>query len=571
MIYNQLIQQLPKHLHSYIVDQNYNNYTSRDQAVWRYIMKRNIEYLSLKAHSSYINGLKNTGISIDRIPSINEMNESLGKIGWAAVCVDGFIPPSAFMEFQKHNVLVIAADIRSYDQIEYTPAPDIIHEAAGHAPIIADPEYAEYLRYFGEIGSKAISSKSDYKIYEAIRHLSILKANPYAETKDIANAEKKLDYLNENAGMPSEMTFIRNLHWWTVEYGLIGSLENPKIYGAGLLSSIGESKNALKAEVKKIPYSLDAMDYSFDITKQQPQLFVTPNFNYLTKILDKFASQMAYKTGGLDGIMKAIESNAVSTAEYSSGLQVSGIFADVLITEGRPIYVKTTGGTSLNINNKMIVGEGREAHSDGFGSPIGKIKGSLKPTRFLTDIELKTTGIEIDKKCNFEFLSGIKVSGILKRIVRNNDILILLSFNNCTVTHNNETLFDPSWGQYDMAVGENIVSVFSGPADADAFCLITEAAKEKTLKIEYDSQTLLIHSIYNKLENLKADKNISITNINNLINEYNTINQDDWLLLMEFFEISKQLGKHNPIEIKIKNMLTFLIEKTPSLRNLIKL
>lgn len=571
MIYNQLIQKLPKHLHSYIIDQNYNIYTARDQAVWRYVMNRNIEYLSQKAHSSYIDGLKNTGISIDRIPSINEMNEYLGKIGWAAVCVDGFIPPAAFMEFQKHNILVIAADIRSFDQIEYTPAPDIIHEAAGHAPIIADPEYAEYLRYFGEIGSKAISSKSDYQIYEAIRHLSILKANPYTETKDITAAVKKLEYLNENAGMPSEMTFIRNLHWWTVEYGLIGSLENPKIYGAGLLSSIGESKNALKPDVKKIPYSLDAMDYGFDITKQQPQLFVTPDFNYLTKILDKFANQMAFKTGGLDGIMKAIESTAVSSAEYSSGLQVSGVLSDVLIINGRPIYLKTIGPTSLNVNNKMIAGEGREAHADGFGSPIGKIKGSLKPTRFLTDNELKTVGIEMGEKCDFEFLSGIKVSGTLKRILRNDDILILLSFINCTVTHNNKLLFEPSWGQYDMAVGENIVSVFSGPADADAYCLIAEAAKEKTLKIEYDNQTLLIHSIYSKLEKLKLNNKITITNLNKLIDEYSSVKQDDWLLLMEFYETAKQLEKNNPIETKIQKLLSSLMEKTPSLANLIQL
>ena len=77
-------------------------------------------------------------------------------------------------------------------------------------------------------------------------------------------------------GPPSEMSLIRNLHWWTVEYGLIGSVENPKIYGAGLLSSIGESESCLKSAVKKIPYNIDAVDVMFDITEMQPQLFVTP-------------------------------------------------------------------------------------------------------------------------------------------------------------------------------------------------------------------------------------------------------------------------------------------------------
>jgi phenylalanine-4-hydroxylase len=78
------------------------------------------------------------------------------------------------MEFQAYNVLVIASDIRQLEHIEYT-APDIIHEGAGHAPIIANPEYAEYLRRFGEIGCKAISSDTDYQMYEAIRLLSIVK------------------------------------------------------------------------------------------------------------------------------------------------------------------------------------------------------------------------------------------------------------------------------------------------------------------------------------------------------------------------------------------------------------
>ena len=83
------------------------------------------------------------------------------------------------------KVLVIAADIRQIEHIDYTPAPDILHEAAGHAPIIADPTYAEYLSMFGEIGSKAISSAQDFQLYEAIRHLSIIKEDPNTDEKEI--------------------------------------------------------------------------------------------------------------------------------------------------------------------------------------------------------------------------------------------------------------------------------------------------------------------------------------------------------------------------------------------------
>lgn len=570
MIDNPIIQKLPKHLHSYIIEQNYENYTSRDQAVWRYVMRRNLDYLSKVAHTSYVNGLKTTGISTGHIPSTEEMNEGLGKIGWAAVTVDGFIPPAAFMEFQKYNVLVIAADIRPFDQIEYTPAPDIIHEAAGHAPIIADPEYAEYLRYFGEIGSKAFSSRNDYKIYEAIRHLSILKANPYSNPKIIEKAETELEILSSKSGLPSEMTLIRNLHWWTVEYGLIGSIDQPKIYGAGLLSSIGESKNALKYEVTKIPYTIDAMDYGFDITKPQPQLFVTPDFKQLTSVLDEFANQMALRNGGLDGLMKAIESGTTATVEYSSGLQISGTFTDVLVYKGRPIYINTQGPTTLNFKNKLIEGEGKEQHSEGYGSPIGKIKGCLKPTRFLSDAELKKLGIEPAKECEFEFESGVKIKGVLQRIRREDGVLLLLTFSDCTVKHNRKTLFEPTWGQYDMAVGESIISAFAGPADADGFGLTAEPAKEKTQKITYDEKTIKIHGIYQKLTDTDFSAPNAKASLLQLLEEYEETGTEDWLLLTEFRNSINKFNLNGELKEKVEIKLMELIKKHPNQKALIQ-
>lgn len=98
------------------------------------------------------------------------------------------------------------------------------------------------------------------------------------------------------------MALIRNLHWWTVEYGLIGTLDDPKIYGAGLLSSIGESAWCMTDKVKKLPYDIKAAFQDFDITKPQPQLFVTPNFAHLSLVLEEFANTMALRAGGLNGI-----------------------------------------------------------------------------------------------------------------------------------------------------------------------------------------------------------------------------------------------------------------------------
>ena len=340
---NEVLDEVPKHLMSLVIDQPYNDYTAQDHALWRYVMRQNVRYLSKVAHGSYLDGLKRTGISLEQIPVMYGMNRILREIGWAAVAVDGFIPPSAFMEFQAYNVLVIAADIRPIDQIGYTSAPDIIHEAAGHAPIIANPAYASYLKRFGEIGAKAFSSANDYRMYEAIRHLSILKADPYSEKKMILEAENAINNLEKNLGGPSELAQIRNIHWWTVEYGLIGNPDHPKIYGAGLLSSIAESYYCMQPKVKKIPYSLDAVHYSFDITEPQPQLFVTPDFDTLTHVLEEFANTMGLRKGGLEGLGKAIGSETTATCVYSSGLQVSGTFTEVISKNGEPVFLKTTG------------------------------------------------------------------------------------------------------------------------------------------------------------------------------------------------------------------------------------
>src|SRR5690606_28585754 len=113
-----------------------------------------------------------TGISDDQIPRIDEMDRKLSEFDWGAVPVSGFIPPAAFMEFQSLGILPIASDMRSLDHIGYTPAPDIVHEAAGHAPILINPEFASYLKRYAEVARNAIVSRADMRQYAAIRALS---------------------------------------------------------------------------------------------------------------------------------------------------------------------------------------------------------------------------------------------------------------------------------------------------------------------------------------------------------------------------------------------------------------
>ena len=536
---NPLIERLPKHLKQFIKPQNYEDYTPINQAVWRYVMCKNVDYLSKVAHSSYLEGLKKTGIEIDSIPSMYGMNRILSEIGWAAVAVDGFIPPNAFMEFQAYNVLVIASDIRQLEHIEYTPAPDIIHEGAGHAPIIANPEYAEYLRRFGEIGCKAISSHKDYEMYEAIRLLSILKEAEGTPQNEIEAAEKAVEDLQNNMGELSEMAQIRNLHWWTVEYGLIGTLENPKIYGAGLLSSIGESAWCMTDNVKKLPYTIEAAQQSFDITKVQPQLYVTPDFAYLSLILEEFANTMALRTGGLSGIKKLIDSKALGTVELSTGLQISGVFTNVIEHEGKPIYLQTTGKTALANREKELVGHGTATHLEGFGSPIGKLKGINLAIEDMSPRDLKAYDIYEGETATLEFEGNIKVVGEIITGKRNlHGEIILISFKNCTVTHGETVLFRPEWGTYDMAVGKKLVSAFSGPADVNSFDLIAHVPSSKTIKASTSEERDALEVLYHTVRNIRETKDTT-TSLAPIFEKLKEEHSNDWLLCVELAELLK--------------------------------
>ncbi len=565
---NVILNRLPKHLKQFMKPQNYEDYSAINQAVWRYVMRKNVDFLNSVAHKSYLNGLKQTGISINSIPNMYGMNRILKDIGWAAVAVDGFIPPNAFMEFQAYNVLVIASDIRQLEHIEYTPAPDIIHEGAGHAPIITNPEYAEYLRRFGEIGCKAISSAKDYELYEAVRHLSIIKEASNSNEDDIAFAEKKVEELQQNMGAPSEMALIRNLHWWTVEYGLIGTVENPKIYGAGLLSSIGESAWCITDAVKKLPYNINATYKDFDITKPQPQLFVTPNFAHLSLVLEEFANTMALRKGGLSGINKLINSKALGSIELSTGIQVSGIFTHVIEHDGKPIYIQTTSKTALAYREKELVGHGIETHSKGFSSPIGKLKGINLAIEDMSPRDLAAYNIFEEQNVTLEFEGQITVSGEIITGKRNlQGKIILISFKNCTVTHKNTMLFKPEWGNYDMAVGKTIVSAYSGPADLNSFDLITHIPSTKTIHVKKTNEQLELEAFYQQVRDYRDGKNRTISRtkvLEQLIEKH----PNDWLLPVELYELAF-IGNEQNLCKSILQHLEIIKQNRPEVGHLI--
>lgn len=539
-------EQLPAHLRQFVADQDYNSrYTARDQAVWRLVMKQLATRLRNSAHPVYFDGLRETGISLEHIPTIDEMNMCLARLGWRAIVVDGFIPPQAFMELQSLKVLAIALDMRSAGHILYTPAPDIIHEAAGHAPIIADVEYADYLQRFGEVGMKALYNRYDVELYEAVRALSIAKESAQTSPIEMQQAEERLKQLQQAPGEPSELALLTRLHWWTVEYGLVGDPSDYKIYGAGLLSSLLESRSCLDDDaVKKLPLTVDAVKVPYDITRPQPQLFVTKSCRHLSQILDEFAETMCFNIGGTSSLQSAAKTGVVTTIELSSGLQISGKFtAPTINAIGEVIYYGTEGPTQLAHAHQELENHGTDYHSAGFGSPLGRLCNLLKPLELASEYELQQLGIRRDAAIDLQFLSGVRVTGHLRNITKVHATVLLMTIDNCTALGPaGEVLFDPDWGTYDMAVGDKIASVYAGSADPLRFDVYPAASSTNLLRV---SQAAENDELFSNLANCLPEQTDALLQAHS----------DDWLLLLAMLEhLTPDANEHRQVTARLKQL-----------------
>jgi len=530
-------KKLPQRLLYHSVSQDYSLYTNIDQAVWRYIMKISYPFFKDNAHEKYVDGLDLMGISINKIPLVDDMDKKLDNYNWGAVAVKGFIPPIVFMEFLSKKVLPIAVDMRTHHHINYTPAPDIVHESSGHAPIIADPDYAEYLSAYGEISRYAIESKYDSALYELIREMSDIKENPNSKIEDLKKIEKRFEKMNKKNVWLSEAAELARMNWWTIEYGLVGDLKNPKIYGAGLLSSVSESNDCLKSKVKKIPISIDCIKTGYNITEPQPQLFVTKNFKELKQILYEYKKTMAYINGGEDGLNKAILSKNITTSVYDSGLQVSGILDKFIKDNNDKItYLQFVGNVQLSNNDIQIKGHGTDKHPNGYGGALGLLSDIGLPLHQLNNEQLKQIGLIENTNIKLEFDGGLIIEGKVKSIHKINNSPILISLDQCEVRLNNKQLYKPEWGTYDLSCGNKIISVFGGPADWNKFYNYTPPSENSIHQSSnLNADTIDLNILYGKVKTLKMNN----ANNDNYIPVLEKLYADypkDWLLCMEIYE-----------------------------------
>lgn len=552
------IDETPPHLRIYLSKQDYSLYTPMDHAGWRFIQKVGRAFFSEHAHAKYLDGLRETGITAERIPRIEEMDEKLRRFGWRAVPVIGFIPPAAFLEFQANGLLPIACDMRKIENLNYTPAPDIVHEAAGHAPILADPAYAAYLRGYGEVSRRAIFSTENMEVYSAVRRLSDTKERPDATAAEVDAAEENFRRALAAVTYDSEVDWVTRLGWWTTEYGLVGDLANPKIYGAGLLSSIGESYHCLSDRVRKIPLSLECTNTPFNITEPQPQLFVTPDFEFLNTVLEELARRMAFRRGGIGGLAAAKRGATVCTVELDSGLQISGVVEDFEAPgggngdgagggrEAEIAFLHLRGPVQLACSDRGLAGYGPSVFPHGLSVPLGRLRGYDCALDRLAEDDLARLGLTPGRRGRLEFASGFAVEGVRRDRLESGGRTILLSFSDCTVTRGDRMFHRPEDGPYHLACGGAARSVFGGAADRFAFLAATGGARYEpgAHKTNLTEANRPLNELYARVRSIREEERVAErkSELEEVAATLERSHPHDWLLRWELLELDRRHG-----------------------------
>jgi phenylalanine-4-hydroxylase len=259
------------------------------------------------------------------------------------------------------------------------------------------------VRAVGEVGSRAFASPADARIDRAVRVLSELKETP-RDDASLRDAEIELTRAVEALGAPSEAARIARLYWWTAEYGLVGTPDDYRLYGAGLLSSLGESHFCHAPSVKKLPLSAACTSVGYDITRPQPQLFVAQDFDQLHAVLADVSQTLAYDIGGNVAVQAARQSGELCTVYFPGGAQVIGKLSGVTPGDTPNLLVFEPGAVLARRGQRIGRVDGN------YAVPLGKLADGTDPRRLLADASAEQDAARV---LRVAYASGVRVSGPL--------------------------------------------------------------------------------------------------------------------------------------------------------------
>jgi len=219
------------------IAQQWDRYTSEEHETWDTLFARQADMLRGRVAPEFLKGLEILRLGRPGIPDFAELSERLMReTGWQVVAVPGLVPDEVFFDHLAHRRFVSGNFIRRPDQLDYLQEPDVFHDVFGHVPLLADPIFADYMQAYGEGGRRAAK-----------------------------------------VGMIDR---ISRLYWYTVEFGLVRSGDDLKVYGAGIVSSYGESLFAIDdPSPNRIGFDLKrVMRTKYRIDDFQQNYFVIESF-----------------------------------------------------------------------------------------------------------------------------------------------------------------------------------------------------------------------------------------------------------------------------------------------------
>ncbi|WCM28780.1 phenylalanine 4-monooxygenase [Sphingomonas sp. QA11] len=222
------------------IPQDWASYTPDEHAMWDRLFARQAEMLPGRVIPAFMEGLDVLRMTKPGIPDFDELNERLMKAtGWQVVAVPGLVPDEMFFQHLSERRFVAGRFIRTPEQLDYLQEPDIFHDVFGHVPLLVHPVFADYMQAYGAGGLRAAK-------------LGMIDA-------------------------------LSRLYWYTVEFGLIRDGADLKLYGAGIVSSYGESIFALDdASPNRIGFDLErVMRSRYRIDDYQQNYFVIDSFEDL--------------------------------------------------------------------------------------------------------------------------------------------------------------------------------------------------------------------------------------------------------------------------------------------------
>jgi len=231
--------------------QNYEAYTSADREVWITLYNRQMKHLNDVACREYLEAQKHIGFEADVIPRFDELNDVLTReTGFSLRVVPNIMPNEIFFPCLAQKKFTATCWLRKMSELDYLSEPDMFHDVFGHAPLLSHPVFADFFHRFGLLGLKHI----------------------------------------DNAAVIEKLS---RVYWFTVEFGLIEENGQTKIFGAGLISSFGESHHCLSDRVVHKPFDIhEIMSTDFNNSVMQDLYFVLPSFDALLNSLDSIESEL---------------------------------------------------------------------------------------------------------------------------------------------------------------------------------------------------------------------------------------------------------------------------------------